>query len=238
MDETEPRVKKDTREVVTSKDVPTPRDDLAQALAKLRAQVGSLCASGKFGKALEAIEAFMTKHPEAETDLRAQVLAAADARYAALVQAADAAVAAKDYARARAALGTVGSFGIPALAEKAKAKLAEIDSREKQAAQWTKWEAIKAEAAKLAEAGKYDGALQALGPAKAIPLANVADLITQETAAIDAARQRAADALAAAYAAESDKVWALFKQRKYAEADALLAQLANTNGGAAYQADL
>ncbi|NQT86613.1 DUF1080 domain-containing protein, partial [bacterium] len=158
--------------------------------------------------------------------------------YAALVQAADVALKGKDYAKARAALAPAASFGISALAEKARGKLAEIDSREKQAAQWVKWDAIKAGAAKLTTAGKFDEAIQAIAAAKALPLDDVADLIATETASIEAARQKAAEALAAAYAAESDKVWALFKQRKYAEADTLLAALADKKGGAAYQADL
>ncbi|NQT87814.1 DUF1080 domain-containing protein, partial [bacterium] len=218
--------------------VVTPKDDLAPAIAKLRSQVKSLSASGKFGEALAAIDAFAKKHPGVEGDLRDEVLAPADARYAELVQAADVALEGKDYAKARAALAPAASFGIPALATQAKAKLAEIDSREKQAAQWVKWDAIKAEAAKLTAAGKFDEAVQALAAAKALPLDNVAELIATETAAIDAARQKAADAVAAAYAAESDKVWALFKERKYAEADALLSKLADKKGGAAYQADL
>jgi len=52
-----------------------------------------------------------------------------------------------------------------------------------------------------------------------------------------AAEERAA-ARRAAYAVESDKVWSLFKERKYTEADALLVKLADNKDVAAYQADL
>jgi hypothetical protein len=221
------------------RDVVVPRtDDLAAAMAALRGKVSGLSAEGKFGEALGAIDAFAREHPEAEVDLEDEVLAAAERRCAEIMRTAEAAVAARDYAKARAAVARVASFGIPALAEKAEAKLAEISSRENQAGDWAKWDAIKAEAAKLVGEGKFDEAVQALAAAKAIPLGNVADLIATEMSAIEAARQEAAEAVAAAYAAESDKVWALFKQRKYAEADVLLAALADKQGGAAYRADL
>ncbi|NQT87345.1 DUF1080 domain-containing protein, partial [bacterium] len=86
--------------------------------------------------------------------------------------------------------------------------------------------------------GEFDKAVDLLDGAEVLPLENIAELIAEQTAIIDAARQKAAEAMAAAYAIESDKVWALFKQRKYAEADTLLAALADKKGGVAYQADL
>ncbi|NQT85439.1 DUF1080 domain-containing protein, partial [bacterium] len=219
-----------------------PKDDLKKELGALRTKVGELSASGKFGEALQAVDAFAEAHADAKTDLREETLTAAEARYADLAALADAALAEKDYAKARAALAPAPSFGIPALADRAKAKLAEIDSRDKQAEQWAAWEVIKAQAAKLVGEGKYDGALAALAKAKALPLDDVAALIAEETDAVEAARTKALAAVADAYAAQSDAVWTLFKARKYADADVQLAALAAKPeakaAAIAYQTDL
>jgi hypothetical protein len=52
------------------------------------------------------------------------------------------------------------------------------------------------------------------------------------------ASQAVAEQAGGGYAEQSDAVWALFKQRKYADADALLASLKEKNGGDLYQTDL
>ncbi|MBM4036286.1 MAG: DUF1080 domain-containing protein [Planctomycetes bacterium] len=96
----------------------------------------------------------------------------------------------------------------------------------KDAAAAAKWDAIKAEAKKLADAGKFDEALKALDAAKALPLEGIADLVLDSLDSIESIRSTRLKAALAAYQAESDKLWALFKARDYPAADALLKQLA------------
>ncbi|MBM4034852.1 MAG: DUF1080 domain-containing protein, partial [Planctomycetes bacterium] len=95
----------------------------------------------------------------------------------------------------------------------------------KDAAAAAKWDAIKAEAKKLAEAGKFDEALKALDAAKALPLDGIADLVLDSLDSIESIRSTRLKAALAAYQAESDKLWALLKRRDYPAADKLLAAL-------------
>ena len=92
-------------------------------------------------------------------------------------------------------------------------------SREKSAEQWAEWDQIKASAAKLVEAGKFDEATQELQKAKAIQLDGIADLIAEQMKSIESTKSTLRKAALAAYANESDKVWTLFKERKYSEAE-------------------
>ncbi|HUT34947.1 MAG TPA: protein kinase, partial [Planctomycetota bacterium] len=142
-----------------------------------------------------------------------------------LLRQAEAAIAAKDYAKARAVIKAVEALGIPDLDDEAKKKLKEIASREKSAAEWAKWDDVKADARKLIDAGKLDEAAKLLDGAKALPLDGIAGLIAEQMESIESARLKAAAAALAAYQAESDKLWALFKERKYPEAEKLLGNL-------------
>jgi len=210
-------------------------------LAELKSACSALAAKDQFGQALARIDAFAAALPRVsnqregtsslpkaihEQDLREGILKAAEERYAALARSADAAIEAKDYPKARAALRPAESFGVPDLADRAKKKLAEIASREKSAEAWAKWDGVKSQAKRLSDAGQFDDAAKLLDGAKAIPLDNLADQIAEQTQSIEDARRAVAEKAAAAYAAESDKVWALFKEPKYADADKLLADLA------------
>ena len=205
---------------------------LAGAIAELQSKARALSGQDRFGQALEQVEAFSKGRPPSEggdaaKELRDEILAGAEKRYQALVGAADAAIKQKDYAKARDALRPVGAtFGIPELADRARKKLAEIDSREKGAAAWAKWDDIKGNAKKLTDADKFDEAAQLLDGAKALPLDGIADLIPEQVESIESTKSTRLKAALAAYQAESDKLWDLFKQRDYPAADALLKQLA------------
>jgi len=203
---------------------------VARQLGKLRAECRPLLQRRLFGQAVERVEAFASQHisdggAEEAAKLRREILAKADQRYNGVARAADAAVRKKDYARARAAVQPALSFGIPALARQAKKKLADIDSREKHAELWAKWDEAKAEARKLAQEGKYNEAIRRLQSAQKLPLPGAARRIADEAKAIEAIRRKAVDAAVAAYRKDSEKVWALFKKREYAEADKAIADL-------------
>ena len=206
--------------------------ELEAAIAKIKADARDLAGKDRFGDALKAIAAFAGKHKEPEAGdaadkLKSEIGQRAQQRYDELAAAADAAVATKDYARARGALKPVGeSFGVADLADQAKAKLAEIDATEKNAEHPARWDAIKAQAAKLTEEGKFDDALTLLETARAIPLDDLADRIADQVATVEDAHQAQLDAALTAYRPESDEVWAAFKARDYARADRLLADLA------------
>ncbi|MBM4042403.1 MAG: DUF1080 domain-containing protein, partial [Planctomycetes bacterium] len=89
-----------------------------------------------------------------------------------------------------------------------------------------KWEAIKAEAKKLVGAGKFDEAVKVLRTGQNVAIEGIGDMIDAEIELAEAARKRAAAAALAAYQAESDKLWALFKARDYPAAEKLLADVA------------
>jgi len=100
-----------------------------------------------------------------------------------------------------------------------------VPAPKEDAAALAKWQAIQADAKKLADAGKFDEALKALDAAKTLPLDNIADLMAESIESIQSSRSTRLKAALAAYQAESDKLWSLFKARDYAEADALLAKI-------------
>jgi hypothetical protein len=202
---------------------------MESALKALTRQVDALSAKDQFGEALSRVEAFAQDHPAGADDaqkLTAQVLATARRRYDALAANADAAAKAKEFAKARDALKPALAFGIPELTERARKKLEEIASREQKAELWARWDDVKAEATRLAEAGRFAEALQALQKAEGLPLGGSPDLVAEQTQAIEDARGKATEAAAAAYTKESDRLWTLFKERKYEEAKKLLADLA------------
>ena len=199
----------------------------ARQFTTLRTQVLTLASKDKFGDALKFLVAFSRTHdlPEVER-LKDEVHTLATRRYEGLVKAADAAVHQKDFAKGRAILAPVKGFGITELTEEAQAKLDEIDSREKDAQQWAKWDDIKARATKLTEAGKLDEAVKTIKEAEGLTLPTMAKLIAEQADAIDAARRAVAERVIMEYGEQSDGVWALYKERKYAEADKLLTELA------------
>ncbi len=204
---------------------------LERELAGLRAKCLNLVAQRQFGEAIAALDGFAAAHPlgkggEAIGELKDGVFAKADECYAALARAADEAIEKKDYAKARAALAPAETLGIPDLADRAKKKIAEIASREKSAEAWAKWDSVKSQAKKLADAGQFDDALKLFEGAKGIPLDHMDELIPQQAQAVEDARRAAAERANAGYAEESDKVWAFFKERKYADAERLIRDLA------------
>ncbi|HUT35124.1 MAG TPA: protein kinase [Planctomycetota bacterium] len=154
-----------------------------------------------------------------------EILAKARQQGEELLKQADAAIAAKDFDKARAAIKSLEALDLADFTDEARKKLAEIASREKSAAEWAKWDALKAEAKKLLDAGKLDEAAKLLDGAKALPLDGITGLIAEQMESIESARLKAAAAALAAYQAESDKLWALFKERKYPEAEKLLGNL-------------
>ena len=201
------------------------------ALTALRTQLEAHVARDQFGEALSRIESFVKDNPAGADEgrkLASDVLAKARQRYGTLAAAADTATKARQFDKAREALKPVDAFGIPALADQAKTKLDEVDSREKSAEAWAKWDEVKTASAALADVGKFDEALAALQKGKEIALPNIAALIAEQTTSIGAAKRKTSEAAAAAYAKESDKLWALFKERKYPEAETLLADLPRT----------
>jgi|GEM_PF-1122983 len=100
-----------------------------------------------------------------------------------------------------------------------------VPAAKEDAAAEAKWDALKADAQKLAEAGKFDEAVKALEAAKALPLDGIADLVAESIQSIESIKSIRLKAALAAYQAESDKLWALFKARDYPAADKLLANL-------------
>jgi len=210
---------------------PTPGTEhpsLASDLAALRASAAELAGNDKFAEAMKQADVLALKHPAAAAEIdkvRQGIVALAERRYEALSRAADAAIEAKDFAKAREALKPVESFGIAELAERARKRLAEIASREKGAAAWAKWDETKSAASKLIAEGKFDEAAKLLDGAKALPLDGIADLVAEQMKSLESAKRKAAEAALAAYLASQDKLWALFKHRDYAEADKLLAKL-------------
>jgi len=223
------------RELETAKAARAARERAKKELATLRSRCRALAAEARFGQALKLIGAFAKKHPTGPASgepakLQAEVMAKAEQRYTTLLQTVHAAIKEKDFAKARQAIQPVATFGIPELAEKARKKLAEIASREKHAEQWAKWDEVKAESAKLAGAGKYDEALQALQKAKAIELGGIGNLIAEEVQKVEDARRKAQEAAISAYLEQSDKLWTLFKKREYARAEKVLADLAKRPG--------
>ncbi|MBL7223680.1 MAG: protein kinase [Candidatus Brocadiae bacterium] len=100
-------------------------------------------------------------------------------------------------------------------------------------AEWAKWVAIRDEARKLRDAGKLDEAAKRVTEAHNLKIDGIDGLMATEEEAIGAAREKieaeqrqAIEKAIAAYEKESDKVWDLFKQRKYDDAAKLLAELA------------
>jgi len=89
-----------------------------------------------------------------------------------------------------------------------------------------RWKEIKEEAEKLAAAGDYEGAAKLLESAGVLKLKDIEERMTEAREGVAAAKREALDRALDAYAAESEKVWALFSDRKYPEAEALLKQLA------------
>jgi len=156
---------------------------------------------------------------------REEALAKARQQGEELLRQADDAIAAKDFPKARAALKSAEALGIPELAAQAKAKREEIASREQSATEWAKWDGIKSRARKLADAGQFDEAARLLRTGQDVAIDAIGNLIDKEIEGVGAAKRKAAEAALAAYAKESDKVWALFKQRKYPEAENALMNL-------------
>jgi len=193
-------------------------------LAELKSQCGALIGEERFGEALRRLDLFVKECPskraaDGARELDRAVRAKARERYAKLARRADAALATNDYKGARAALALVKGFGIPELAEEANRKLAEIDAHEKNARDRARWEEIKARAAELAEAGKYEQAGALLQTAKELQLRGVDELIAREVEAVDRAEEAARAAIKAKYAAAFDaEVRPLLAERSYARA--------------------
>jgi len=201
---------------------------LQAALGKLRARVEADVRAQRFGDALGRVDAFAkTEGGQASASdvakLRREIGDAAHSRFDALAAEADQAAERKDYATARAALKRVAAFGIPDLEAKARDKLAEIATREKEAEHLAKWQDIKGRVDALAKEGKFAEALALLAAAKDVPLADIAQRMAEAREAVEQAHRDATDEAVAAYTEQSAKVWELLKARKYGDAEKLLA---------------
>jgi len=201
-------------------------------LAELKSGCTALLGKEKFGEALKRLDLFIKECPSTRAvrtakELRRAVRAEVGECYTELARRADVALAAKDYGRARAALESVQGFGITELTEKAEKKLAEIDTREKDARQRAGWEDIKARAAKLAEAGEYERARMLLQTAKDLQLRRIDQLIARELETIDRAEDAVRGAIERKYAAAFEaEVMPLLTKRSYPEAAEALEKLA------------
>jgi len=201
------------------------REEADQTLAELRRECDAFAGRDSFGDALARFEAFKKAHPVAAreaTALASQILDKARGRYSALARDADAAIRRKDFAQARQAIRPALFFGVPAIAEQARAKIDEIEAREKQAELWEKWDAVRARSDELAKQGKWDDAIRALDAAKGLPLAKIDEHIARQTRAVHAARRKAIGKRIAAYEEQADRIWSLFRQRQYGEARTLI----------------
>ena len=131
--------------------------------------------------------------------------------------------AAGKLAEARAALERViDVFGVPLKAERAKMLIRNLGTKEAGAAEEAKWTALVAKARTIAAAGSYDEAAVLLESGRSLRLDDVAGRMAPEIAAVEKARGEAR----AAYATQSDHLWALLKNRQYTQADALAKRLA------------
>jgi len=204
---------------------------MAAVFAGLRARCDQLARDDRYGQALAHIEAFAAERAsdQAATEaarLKTEIEAQAVQRYAQLTEKADAALAENDYAEARAILAPAADFGIDELKEKARQKLAHIESMEKHAEQWAEWNAIKTRAAKEAKAGRYDQAIKQIETALDLPLPEIAALVADQTRIIRNARAAGESAAVTSYVAAFDEqVKPLLATRAYAQAQQALEEL-------------
>jgi|GEM_PF-224943 len=205
---------------------------VATRIDALRQECKKLAERAKYGGAIARAEAFAKGETsdlarQEAAKLKTEILARAEQHYADLVRAADAAVAKGDYRSARNALAPVKGFGLAKLEEKMKGKLAQIDSREKNAEQWAKWEDLKARAVALTDAGKYEEAIKLLETAEDLTLPEITKLVGEQVSAVNEARQQARTLAAQKYAAAfAERVRPLLTQRSYAKAKEALEKVA------------
>jgi tRNA A-37 threonylcarbamoyl transferase component Bud32 len=202
----------------------------ALTVEAVKSEIGALEREGRYGDALARVEELRRAHvrPEdsetlkiVERDLRY----AAHERYEEALQKAQLAATKRDYSQAVALLKPVLAFGIPELAEKAQAEIGRIQGRQASDQTWTRWEAIRDRAVMARSTARFEDALKILDEAAGLPIDGVAALIAKEKQAVHSAeRQRLARRIAA-YDAQSERLWRLFKERKYGEADRLIAKL-------------
>jgi len=180
----------------------------------------------RFADALKRVhEAVPEIGQERAVAIAHDIMAEADRRYREIADAAETALAQKDYAGARAALRPALGFGVPRVVQQAERKLAEIASRAKHADAWAAWERAKDRARSLAVAGKYNEALAVLGQAKSHAVEDIGTLVAGEIEAVEEIRRKAIEATMAIYAEQADKAWALLRERRYDEAEKLLKQV-------------
>jgi len=207
---------------------PGPQTPLEAEMANLRGECGELMARDRFKEAVERAAALKQRHAsgqgaEEAAELHRWVLGRARRRWDELVRAADAAMAQKDWAKARAELDRVSSLGVPDLDEARKKKLAEIGEAEKAAEQQAKFEAARATALEAAAKGEFAKAAEMLDPARWPGV---------DTKAIEDALAPIRQACDKAYRAEAEQVWGLFRRRKYDEAGKKLGELVARMGKA------
>ncbi|HUU69308.1 MAG TPA: protein kinase [Planctomycetota bacterium] len=207
-------------------------------IEKLTAEARSLAKDDKYGDALKKIEAFAKKNPKVfpkdEADkIIAQVMGAAEARVVALSTDATAAIAQKEYDRAKEILDKVNTFGLP-VPEKVREKLAEIEARKKNAADMAKWDDIRKRTGELVEAESFDEALELLVTAKQLKLDDINNLVGEQVTAVENVRKAAeeakeaakAEAASAFRAAFNEQVKPLLVDHEYAKAEEEIAALA------------
>jgi len=195
-----------------------------------------LSPKNRFGEAYRTVGDFIRKYANAAvagdaTNLKNTIESAAQAQYEKLAAAADAALAAKDFAKAREALKPVESFGLTMLTQQAAKKIAEIESRQKDAAKWAQWEEVKNKVQEMAEAGKFDEARKLLELAGKLPLPGIADLVAEQADVVDQAVAKAAESARKKLAdAFSEKVRPLIAARDCSAALRMLDDSAKQNG--------
>lgn len=217
--------------VAKPKPKPKPTDWQA-AWKDITAKAQELARHERFGDAVKAIAAIQSRltNPRLKERARkaiAEIHRRADAAYRELEEHVSELIDAKAYAEARKALEPVVTrYGIERLVQDAKLILAEIEKREQDARLLAQWRTIKARSDRLIQTGDLAGAERTLEQARGLELDGIAGLIARQVGAIHDARRAAARRLLAAYAKESDAVWALFKAKEYAKADQRLTELA------------
>ena len=92
-----------------------------------------------------------------------------------------------------------------------------------EAAAEARWKQLKGRTEKLTGDGDFEEAKKLLESAAEIKLKDIAERVAEAKKKVAAAQRDARDRAVAAYAEQSDKLWLLFKEREYADAEKLLA---------------
>jgi len=201
---------------------------LDREIADLRSQCNTLTSSDQFGRAVARIEDFAERYPSGKgaaeaAKLRDAVLAEADQRYEGLSRIAAAALEHKELDKAREALRAALASGIDAITRKAEARLKRIDAIEKAAREH--WEAALAAANEAMKNERYDEAIRQFQQGKDSPIEAIRKRVPELIRKAEQMRHEKATARRDTYAKQSDRIWTLLRERQYAQAEKLCAEL-------------